>query len=183
MQISVLELEHEPLVFKLSLAPEAMDYGTEITQVAPLAVEGSADLIQETHGPRTVIQDIRVQGDYSSEFEIACARCLAPVRKKLVGCFNVLFRPLGADQGKTDRSITSSETEIGYYQDSGLMLEDVLREQVLLSLSARTLCREDCKGLCTRCGKDQNTEQCTCEAALADPRWSALSDLADRLKK
>ncbi len=183
MQISVLDLEREPLQFKLSLAPGAIDYTTELTQVTPLAVEGLAELIEETHGPRTVIQDIRVRGEYSGEFEVACARCLTPVRTKLAGSFDVLYRPLGADQGAAERSITASETEIGYYQDSGLMLEDVLREQVLLSLPARTLCREDCKGLCPRCGKDLNTEQCTCETAPADPRWSALSDLAGRLKK
>ena len=183
MLISVLDLEREPLEFNLSLAPDAIDYGTEVTPVTPLTVEGRAELIEETHGPRTVIQDIRVRGDYSGEFEVACARCLAPVRKKLAGSFDVLYRPLGADQGTPERSITASETEIGYYQESGLMLEDVLREQVLLSLPARTLCRDDCKGLCPRCGKDLNTEQCACETAPVDPRWSALSDLASRLKK
>lgn len=183
MLISILELEREPLVFELSIAAGAIDYGTETIQREPLTVEGRADLIEETHGPRTVIHDIRVQGDYSGEFEIACARCLAPVRKRLGGHFDVLYRPLGADQGATERSITASETEIGYYQESGLMLEDVLREQVLLSLPARTLCREDCKGLCPHCGRDLNTEQCVCETALADPRWSALSDIAGRLKK
>ncbi len=182
MLISVLDLEREPIVFDLSIAPGVIDYGTETTQVAPLAVEGRADLIEETHGPRTVIQDIRLQGSYSGEFEVACARCLTPVRKKLGGRFDLLYRPLGADQGASEHSITASETEIGYYQESGLTLEDVLREQVLLSLPARTLCREDCKGLCPRCGRDLNTETCTCDPAPADPRWSALSDLAGRLK-
>ena len=35
-----------------------------------------------------------------------------------------------------------------------LLLEDVLREQVLLSLPVRTLCKPDCKGLCPRCGAE-----------------------------
>ncbi len=38
------------------------------------------------------------------------------------------------------------------------MLEDVLREQVLLSLPARTLCGPDCKGLCPHCGHNLNTD-------------------------
>jgi uncharacterized protein len=62
------------------------------------------------------------------------------------------------------------------------LLEDVLREQVLLSLPARTLCREDCKGLCPRCGHNLNTDPCECDPAPADPRWAALSDLASRIK-
>jgi len=57
-----------------------------------------------------------------------------------------------------------------------------VREQVFLSLPARSLCGEDCKGLCPRCGKNLNSESCNCDAAPADPRWSALSDLASRMK-
>jgi len=182
MLITVLDLEREPILFNLELDPEAIDYGTEVTQVGLLAVEGRADLIEENHGPRNVVLDIRLQGSYLGEFEVACARCLEPVRLPLNGQFDLLFRPLGADQGSSERAISASETEIGYYQESGLVLEDVLREQVLLSLPARTLCREDCKGLCPRCGRDLNSETCACDTAPADPRWSALSDLASRIK-
>jgi len=182
MLINVLDLEREPIVFNLALKPGAIDYGGEVTQVSPLTVEGRADLIPEHRGPRSIVEDIRLQGSYSGEFEIACARCLEPVRRTLSGKFDLIFRPLGIDAGSSERSISAAETEIGYYQESGLMLEDVLREQVLLSLPARTLCREDCKGLCPRCGRDLNSETCACDPAPADPRWSALSDLDSRIK-
>jgi len=182
MLITVLDLEREPILFDLAINAGAIDYGADVTQVSPLAVEGRADLVQENRGPRDIVEDIRVQGRYSGEFEVGCARCLAPVRKTIQGSFDLLFRPQGVDQGSSERSISADETEIGYYQKSGLLLEDVLREQVLLSLPARTLCREDCKGLCPRCGRDLNTETCDCDPAPADPRWSALSDLASRIK-
>jgi uncharacterized protein len=182
MLITVLDLEREPIVFELALDPGAIDYGQEATQVSPLAVSGRADLIQENRGSREIVDDIRLQVSYSGDFEIACARCLTSVRRVLQGQFDLLFRPLGVDQGSSERSISADETEIGYYQESGLVLEDVLREQVLLSLPARTLCREDCKGLCPRCGRDLNSETCACDPAPADARWSALSDLASRLK-
>jgi uncharacterized protein len=182
MLITVLDLEREPIAFNIALRPGSIDYGVEATQVSPLAVEGRADLIEEHRGPRNTIEDIRLQAVYSGEFEIACARCLEPVRRTLSGKFDLLYRPLGADAGPSERAISAADTEIGYYQGSGLMLEDVLREQVLLSLPARTLCREDCKGLCPRCGRDLNSESCACDQAPADPRWSALSGLASRIK-
>lgn len=183
MLITVLDLERESVVFQnLAFDPGVVDYSSEVTQVSPLAVEGRADLIEENRGPRNIVPDIRLQGSYSGEFELACARCLTPVRRTLSGKFDLLFRPLGIDQGAPERSISAAETEIGYYQESGLVLEDVLREQVLLSLPARTLCREDCKGLCPGCGRDLNSEPCGCDPAPADARWSALSDLASRLK-
>jgi uncharacterized protein len=182
MLITVLDLEREPVLFKVALEPGAIDYGTDVVQTSLLIVEGRADLIEENHGPRAVVLDIRLQGTYSGEFEVPCARCLELVGHTLKGQFDLLFRPLGADQGSSERSINTSETEIGYYQEGSLVLEDVLREQVLLSLPARTLCREDCKGLCPRCGRDLNSEPCVCDTAPADPRWSALSDLASRIK-
>jgi len=62
------------------------------------------------------------------------------------------------------------------------LLEDVVREQVLLSLPSRTLCTADCKGLCPRCGQNLNQAKCSCEEAPADLRWNALAGLADKLE-
>ena len=182
MLITVLDLEREPLEFNLVLDPGAIDYGFEVVQTGPLAVEGRADLIEEHRGPKDIVADIRLRGQYDSNFEVSCARCLQPVKTPLKGQFDLIFRPLGVDQGASDHSIGASETEIGYYEKDSLALEDVLREQVLLSLPARTLCRADCKGLCPRCGLDLNSESCTCDTAPSDPRWSALSELGSRIK-
>jgi uncharacterized protein len=96
--------------------------------------------------------------------------------------FDVSFRPSQADSEPLERSITAPETEIGYYQGDSLLLEDVLREQVLLSLPVRTLCKPDCKGLCPRCGENRNSTACTCEEGPADPRWEALAGLRGRIK-
>ena len=107
---------------------------------------------------------------------------LIPVQHAIKEQVDLMFRPLGADAGPPEHAISTSDTEIGYYQDGGLVLEDVLREQVLLSLPAKTLCRQDCKGLCPRCGRNLNAEVCICEGAPSDPRWSALADLRSRMK-
>jgi uncharacterized protein len=58
----------------------------------------------------------------------------------------------------------------------------VLREQVLLSLPARTLCQPDCKGLCPRCGVNRNETACSCDTGPSDPRWEALAGLSSRIK-
>src|SRR5271157_6076715 len=187
MLITVLDLEREPIQFHVAIEAGVIDYGSEATQKGPLAVEGRADLIEETHigearGARRVVQDIRLRGSYKGGFEAPCARCLEPVEHHLKGHFDLIFRPLGVDGGAPERAISTSETEIGYYQDGGLSLEDVLREQVLLSLPARSLCREDCKGLCPRCGADRNTQSCNCAEAANDPRWEALAGLRSRIE-
>lgn len=181
MLIALLDLEREPVAFDTSIAPGAIDFGSEARQISPLAVQGNAELLREHRGPKEVIEDIRTRAQWHGDFEAPCARCLEAVRHALGGDFDLLFRPLGADAGPAERSLGAPDTEIGYYQGEGLVLEDVLREQVLLSLPARTLCRQDCKGLCPRCGRNRNTEPCACEDSSSDPRWSALSDLRSRL--
>ena len=107
---------------------------------------------------------------------------MEPVEIPLAAEFDLIFRPATADAEATERSITAPETEIGYYLKDSLLLEDVLREQVLLSLPVRTLCKPDCKGLCQRCGANRNSQACSCEDGPSDPRWEALSGLRSRIK-
>lgn len=177
MLLTVAELERAPIEFDLNLAPDQIDFGEDLHSIQNLHVKGIADLLREHRGPHETVADIRVRAGYQTHVEVLCARCLEPVQYPLDNKFDLLFRPLGVDATGDDRSISPSETEIGYYEKSGLLLEDVLREQILLSLPARTLCTPSCKGLCTHCGRNLNTEACDCAADSVDPRWSALETL------
>ena len=184
MRITPLQLENEPLLFDESIPAGTLEYAPDITQIGPLPVTGRADLILEQRGHREQVEDIRLRAAYHGDFELLCARCVEPVRAPLAGSFDLIFRPQAADAEPGERSITLDETEIGYYEVSGLSLEDVVREQVLLSLPSRTLCKEDCKGLCPRCGQNLNLEPCNCTASDAslNPKWSALAGLAGTVK-
>ena len=106
-----------------------------------------------------------------------------PRQSRRLEDLNSLGDDLLADAVSGEHAITTDEAEIGYYGHSGLLLEDVVREQVLLSLPSRSLCKADCKGLCPRCGQNLNTASCSCDQAPADPRWNALAGLADKLVK
>ncbi len=182
MLIKPLELEREPLTFHIAIPAGTIEFAPDITQIGALNTAGTADLIVEHRGPGDLVPDIRVRAEYQARFQVECARCVEPVQQALGGHFDLLYRPVRADGDASEHSITTSETEIGYYQEGGLVLEDVLREQVLLTLPPRTLCREDCKGLCPQCGQDLNHEACTCDETLSDPRWSALAGLRSRMK-
>ena len=181
MLITPLELEKEPLIFNEAIPAGVLDYAPDITQIGPLPVDGRADLIVEHRGHNDQVPDIRLRAAYHGEFDLLCARCVEPVRTPLSGSFDLIFRPAEADSTAGERSITVDETEIGYYEESGLSLEDVVREQVLLALPSRTLCKEDCKGLCPRCGQNLNLATCNCNPP-SDVRWSALAGLASTVK-
>ena len=182
MEFVVSELEREPVEFDLELAPGGVDFGELAVQDGVLAASGRAEVIHEHRGPKEIVADIRLRGRFAGNFEVPCARCVEPVKTPLAAEYDLIFRPAGADAEAPERSITAPETEIGYYQDDSLLLEDVLREQVLLALPVRTLCKPDCKGLCPRCGANRNNQACNCEEGPADPRWEALAGLRSRIK-
>jgi uncharacterized protein len=184
--ITPVQLFDELLEIDETIAPGLLEYAPDIRQVSPLPVKGQADLLiehrSEERGASSQVNDIRLRASYKGDFEILCARCVEPVSQTLSGDFDLVFRPTEADSEMGEHAITPDETEIGYYEESGLLLEDVVREQVLLSLPPRTLCKPDCKGLCPRCGQNQNLAICSCEQTPSDPRWNALAGLADKIE-
>ena len=58
-------------------------------------------------------------------------------------------------------------------------LEDIVRTVFVLNFDSKLLCKEDCQGLCCRCGKNLNHEVCSCQKEL-DPRFAALRQLLDK---
>ena len=182
MFLDIKDLELHPLDFQEEFQPGAINLGEEVRQRTPLKASGRAEVVEEHHGKHQVIKDIRLRGRLAAGLELQCARCLEPVPQDVKREFELLYRPLGADAGRDELSVTDAEAEIGYYQGDGLALEDVLREQILLALPLKVTCRVDCKGLCPQCGKNLNQEQCSCSTDVEDPRWAALKDLRSRLE-
>ena len=177
MLITPVQLADEPLLLNESLPEGEIDYAPDVRQIGPLTLNGKAELIVEHRGHKEFVQDIRLRAHFEGSFELLCARSLEPVLTPLAGDFDLIYRPAAVETDAGERAITEDETEIGYYEKSGLLLEDAVREQVLLNLPGRALCREECKGLCPQCGANRNTTHCDCTEAPADPRWGALAGL------
>jgi uncharacterized protein len=180
MVIKPVQLVDEPLLLDLQIPAGQIDYAPDVRQAGALTVQGRAELLVEHRGHKETVEDIRVRARVRGPLELTCARCLTAVPSEVDATFDLIFRPTGVDAEVGEHAITEDETEIGYYEKSGLPLEDVVREQVLLTLPGRTLCREDCKGLCPHCGADRNATDCNCDHTVTDPRWSALAGIATK---
>ncbi len=181
MLFEIKDLEVRPVDFAESIAPGVLDLGIDYRQQTPIETSGRADLVEEHHGKHKVIQDIRVKGQLATSLEVSCARCLEPITQDVRREFDLLYRPLGVDAGRDEMSVTDAEAEISYYEGQGVLLEDVLREQVLLAVPLKAICREDCKGLCPHCGRNLNQGSCSCNVTQEEPRWAALKDIRSKL--
>ncbi|MFB3816002.1 MAG: DUF177 domain-containing protein [Terriglobales bacterium] len=183
MFIDIHELEFRPREFTQEFRPAVIDLGSDMRLTESLHTTGHAELVREHHTRRgKTLDDIRLVGSLHTRLEVSCARCLDPVSRPVDREFDLLYRPQGSDAGQEELVVEEDESEVGYYTGDGLLLEDVLREQLLLAVPMKIVCREDCKGLCPQCGKNLNAGACSC-VRTSDPRWEALKGLKDKLER
>ena len=105
----------------------------------------------------------------SFDFSIPCDRCAEPIDRHYRYAFShVLVRSL------ENREDDGRLIEV---RDEKLDLDELMREDILLELPTKFLCREDCKGLCPVCGKNLNEGPCGCDGHPADPRLEVLGKL------
>ncbi len=171
MFLNIKEMEVRKIRFDESFEPGQIDFSdTGLRQVSGIDAKGSASVLENTGG------EMRVEGRFSGTFEADCDRCLATAQYPLDNAFDLFYRPppnLDADEVKIDEG----EAEIGFYEGLGLELADVIKEQILLALPLKRICREDCKGICPICGVNRNEVACDCHVKPADDRWGALRNL------
>lgn len=105
------------------------------------------------------------EGRVRTRVSAACRRCLAPVEAVLDQPVRLLFTE---DQGADDPSAVVIPPRAGE-----LDLTEAVREELILAAPDFPLCREDCRGLCPRCGADLNEGACRCRPD-PDPRWAGL---------
>lgn len=176
MFLDVKDLAVRKLAIRKSYAPGSIDYQTaEIKQVEPLQVRATAELLEG---------QIRIAGEIETKVELVCARCLEPVVEEVNRAFDLFYSPLPKGVKPEEARLKDDDAEIGFFEGEGLFLADVLREQVLLALPMKVICRSDCRGLCPSCGANLNHDECRCETHATDPRLAPLARLKqDWLKK
>jgi uncharacterized protein len=130
---------------------------------------------------------VLVDAQGRAELTVPCGRCLTPVSVDLPVEFELTLVPedeyRDADEGEkqghgpTAGSFEPAQAEEETYSGRVIDLDPLLREQLVLSLPAYPVCREDCKGLCAVCGTNLNERECGCDRHVPDPRWAGLKNL------
>jgi uncharacterized protein len=172
MLLSIKEMEVKEVRFAETFPPGEIDFsGLEVTQTLPLHVMGVAELLHNTGG------EVRIKGRMTTTVEAVCDRCLGTARYVIDAPFDLFYRPEADLPSEDEFAIDEGEAEIAYYKEPGMILEDILCEQVHLQLPMQRVCGENCEGICPICGLNRNETSCRCTEAPADDRWSALRNL------
>ncbi len=135
----------------------------DVKIIEPIEYKGE---IFKTDGDKVINFNIKYT------YEEKCNRCLSLANNKIESS---LFGKLL--EGKRDsENEEDGYEEILYYENGILKLDEYILEQVIVSLPIKTLCDDNCKGLCPKCGADLNKEKCDCVHENIDPRLEKLKD-------
>ena len=171
MLITLQELQLHKVRFKVDVPAGEIEFDNKVSQASVLHAEGVAELVNHT------LAEIRMQGELQVSVTAPCDRCLEPVSLPISRPFDLIYAPASEAPDAGEKEIDDDAIEVGYYEGNGLLLNDVLREVVLLALPMQLVCREDCKGICPVCGQNRNQRECQCQTSAVDDRWQKLKDL------
>ena len=134
------------------------------------------DLSQEEVGFEFPFQKpVRLEGEVSDDACVStrCARCGKPVEyDKETPVDFLLVKELEGEEDdlRDDLYLVESDT---------VELDEILVPELILDMEMTVLCREDCKGLCPKCGRDLNLGPCGCVTREIDPRLAVLQKFLD----
>ena len=120
---------------------------------------------------------VLIAGEASLEFVLPCDRCLKPVEQTVELGFE---REVLAPELITDEETKEDQHFVNEYE---LDLNALLIEELQLTWPSKILCKEDCKGICKKCGKNLNNGSCGCDDFVPDVRLANLMDIFNAAQK
>ena len=166
MFITLQELELHRVKVSETYLPGALDFQeVEFRQAKPLTVSAEAELAGD---------EIRVRGHISGVLESACGRCLEKIEIPVELDFDLPYRPMEEIAREEEVEVGEDELKVGFFSGDGVNLADVVKEQVLLFVPMKVVCRPDCLGLCPVCGTNRNVEHCSCSSQHEDSPFAFL---------
>ena len=164
MFLNVKEIINAPgerIAFQFDLDLSHVDFGGLYPVQNPVVVTGDV---------RNIAGMLLLQFEASTVLRSVCDRCLKQFdQPKTVRREYMLAEELEDEE----------QDDILLLQDGGLDMDELAETAFILDMDTKTLCSEDCKGLCPGCGANLNYEPCTCKKEV-DPRLAVLAQLLNK---
>lgn len=121
---------------------------------------------------------LELKGEGQITVDIPCDRCLKPLKTE------ISFRiDEELDMKLTDEERKEDLDENAYLNGMDLDMDRLVYLEVLMNWPLKSLCKENCKGICSQCGKNLNEGSCNCADQPRDPRMAAISDIFRKFKE
>ena len=149
--------------FSTSVDLSDLQYGNSYPVTEPVTAEGQ---VRNTAGV------LVMTGSIQTTIHGTCDRCATEFDREVEFPLDVVLVTELANEENEDEWVFPLEGD-------SADLDDIVRTVFVLNLDSKLLCKEDCQGLCCRCGKNLNDGPCSCQKEL-DPRFAALKQLLEK---
>ena len=132
----------------------------------------SGDNVMKLYLTHTGGRRVRVRGEGKVRLIMPCDRCMKDVPVDVPVDFE---REI--DANVTEQERIDDLDEQPYIDGYTLDLDGLVRNELILNLPMKVLCKKNCKGICPKCGQDLNEGECGCDKVGLDPRMAVILDL------
>ena len=183
LSVSVKDLDAGPKHVRAPLPAAWLK--THLEDELGASKDGSVDLTLTPSGGDNFL----LQGRVHATVDATCGRCLGPAEIPVDSETTLLLVPKTASTSRSPKGKTSKDSEgefefdpdeadVATYDGETIVLDDLVREAILLELPISPLCREDCAGISSDPAVAKKLE-----AARVDPRLAKLAGLKDKVRK
>ena len=159
----IIDRPGESVSFSVSVDLSDLQYGTSFPVTEPVLASGT---VRNTAGV------LVMKGEITTCIHGVCDRCATDFSRNVEIPIDVVLVEELTNEDSEDEWVFPLEAD-------SADLDDIIRTVFVLNMDSKLLCKPDCKGLCHRCGKNLNSEVCTCQAE-PDPRFAALRQLLNK---
>ena len=159
----IMDMPGATIPFSTSVDLSDLRYGNSFPVTEPVVAEGQ---VRNTAGV------LVMTGSIGTTIHGICDRCATNFDREVTFPIDVVLVTELANEENEDEWVFPLEGD-------SADLDDIVRTVFVLNLDSKLLCKEDCQGLCCRCGKNLNDGPCSCQKEL-DPRFAALKQLLEK---
>ena len=183
MKILLDRLSESPTHYRFEAEPA---WWRQAEATVPELAQANAESFEFELTAHRMGADVYLAGTLRGELALGCSRCLARYRGPLRESFRLILEPAGervpadpqaAAALSRDGLCLVDELETGWFRGREIDLGAFFSEWITLAVPVQPLCREDCRGLCPRCGADRNVESCACEEVSPSSPFAVLRGL------
>ena len=177
MVFGIEEIGDEGLCFSLILKKDQLEINQAGLSVSvDITVNGSLNRIDD---------DVYLKGTVMTSVIASCSRCLDTLSYPIDSVLKSHYVPSDNQFiSKRDVELHASDIDAEVYENQQIDLTQSIRDSILLAVPVICLCKENCKGICSKCGHNLNQGPCECEnESFVDPRLESLKNFKDKFVK
>ncbi len=151
-------------------------------------IDGDGGLIKDCFPIKTPIKanvflkrygvNVKVKGKVETILILMCDRCTEEFDFKISEEIKVELQPVGIlKRFHEEIRLNKEDLDVTFYDGNEIDVGEVIREQILLAVPMRKLCKPGCRGLCPNCGQNLNVAQCGCKPKIKDSPFAILKKL------